>query len=257
MTPLLLSYLFNLFVFAFILFIWVTFIRNLVRTLRKEKGRNIKRPAPVATPSTASRAQRDNRNRNAHKQPAQTTHVANKDGGHFWQEILKKDPQEIHHLLRAYLPESFHKDLTQIFNSERPMKALVNFLRRPDVWPLLKSFPSQIESSVKTQKNLFQPKTASIAPSVSEDNDENYDAIADTEKDAATLSAEVDQVVVEYDQFAEYFKSMLDDVPSSPIPEKTASQMKLTDADRPAKKLNQAWLRDAVLGSIILEKPDY
>lgn len=260
MTPFLIPYFFNLVIFVFILIIWITFIRNLIRTMRQDQRGK----------TSSSREQRSPRNQwdKGHAQTVRQVHVDNatrsrrnsqsqQPATQTWQDLLKRDPKELYQLLRENMPDSYEREIKAIFNSQRPMMELVKFLRRKDVWPVLQSLPERLNTSRKKQAPLVKQKVVEAAPVAVQQNDDDYDKMfAQMDEDANYLSQEVDNFVSEYDGFADYFNSLLQDIPSSAPEVRATRHHRNKDNANINQEINREWLRDAVIASMILERPD-
>ncbi|MGO4995438.1 hypothetical protein [Jeotgalibaca porci] len=260
MTPFLIPYFFNLVIFVFILVIWITFIRNLIRTFRQDQRGK----------TSSSRSQHTQRNQwdKAHTQTVRQVHVDNATRSRrnsqsqqpktqTWQDLLKQDPKELYQLLRENMPDSYESEIKAIFNSQRPMMELVKFLRRKDVWPVLQSLPERLNSSRSTQKPLVKQKVAKTVPVAVQQYDDDYDEMfVQMDGDANYLSQEVDAFVSEYDEFADYFSSLLQDIPTSAPEVRATRHHRNKDNANIDQKINREWLRDAVIASMILERPD-
>lgn len=259
MNPYLISYFFNIFIFVFILVIWITFIRNLIRTLRQDqRGRT----------SPTSWSQRTQRNQwDKAPQTVRQVHVDNASRSkrnsqsqqetHTWQDLLKRDPKELYQLLRENLPDSYEREIKAIFNSQRPMMELVRFLRRKDVWPMLQTLPARLNEADRRETQPVRQTTVKAEPAAIPQNDDDYDQMfAQMDEDANSLSHEIDSFVTEFDEFADYFNSLLQDIPTSAPEVRATRHYRNKDNANIDQKINRKWLRDAVIASMILDRPD-
>ncbi|MGP6139998.1 MULTISPECIES: hypothetical protein [unclassified Jeotgalibaca] len=262
MTAIMISYLFNLLIFAFVLVIWVTFIRNLIRSARKDTRQTTKRnqwdKAPIT--KTVRQVSVDSAQTYSRSQSRRTNQSQTQTRNKSWQELLSDNPQELYQLLRDNLPDSYEEEIKAIFKSQRPMMELMKFLRRKDVWPVLQSLPRKIKTPDIKKGELFQTQKdeQSIASPYLEEEQPFYDETSDLDKDAVVLSQEIDAVINEYDGYAAYFGSLLNEVPKSSVETwQSISTSRNTTSGTKGKKLDKKWLRDAVIATVILEKPEY
>lgn len=260
MTALVVFYLINILVTVFVLAIWVIFIRNLIRSVRAEKRDTAQAPRnqwDKAQPQTVRQAKNAAYAADNVRDKRRTTNPA-QQRNQMLQELLARNPKELYQLLKENLPDSYQAEIEAIFKSPRPMFELVKFIRRKDVWPVLQSLPDKIKSAGDRKMELFEATKKSVPepifPEVQENAPESY---SEMDKDILYLSEEIDAVNAEYDGYADFFGSLLGDVPTSQIQTRrnlVSAQESKTGA--PKRKLDSQWLRDAVIASTILEKLD-
>lgn len=266
MNPFLITSFFNIFIFVFILIIWITFIRNIIRTIRQsQRGGASSRSGDTqrnqwdrAEPQTVRHVHVDNanqsrRNRNSHSQK-QT-----QQNGQSWQDLLKRDPKELYQLLRENLPDSYESEIKAIFNSDRPMMNLVKFLRRKDVWPILQSLPTRLSSPPKTAIQRTQPKVVQTMSVAVDQDDEEYDyntMFVEMDKDANNLNQEIDDFIKEFDGFGDTFDNMFQEISTSEPEVRATRHSRNNENANITQKIDRKWLRDAVIASMILERPE-
>lgn len=266
MNPFLITSLFNIFIFVFILIIWITFIRNLIRTLRQgQRGNATARSRATqrnqwdrAEPQTARQVHGDNASQSRKNRNSQSQ-MQMQQNGQTWQDLLKRDPKELYQLLRANLPDSYESEIKAIFNSERPMMNLVKFLRRKDVWPILQSLPTRLNTPQKTTTQFSQRKTVKTTPVAVEQGGEEYDyntMFAEMDENANNLNQEIDNFVNEFDGFADTFDNMFEGISISEPEVRATRHLRNRDNATINQKIDRKWLRSAVIASMILERPE-
>lgn len=266
MNLVLITSIFNVFIFVFILIIWITFVRNLIRTLRQgQRGGASSRSRDTqrnqwdrANPQTVRQVHVDNASQSRRNRNSQSQKQAQQNG-QTWQDLLKRDPKELYQLLRENLPDSYESEIKAIFNSDRPMMNLVKFLRRKDVWPILQSLPTRLSSPQKTDAQLIQPKTVQKMSVAVEQDDEDYDyntMFVEMDEDANNLNQEIDDFVKEFDGFSDSFDNMFPEISTSEPEVRATRHLRNNENANINQKINRKWLRDAVIASMILERPE-
>ena len=233
--------LFNLAVFIFIAAMWMTFIFNLIRSAKRSAD---KRTNKWAQPKQAvPRAQ----------QPVSNNRQGNRGGV---QQFLRQNPVELYRILKENLPDRYKDELKTIFSSANPGVELVKFLRRKDVWPLVQSLVRQEAgpAAEKRRRTAAEKKKPRFVPSSSI---EEEDGIADIASITDLLDREQQMVEAEYDAYGQTYDSMLSDVATEDVETTMQRETRLKDAKSAKAKVDKKWLRDAMVASIILERPEH
>lgn len=263
MTTIVITYLFNFFVIAFVLIIWGIFILNFFRSARKDNQKHRSRRSyretkgkQKGTWTSVSKSPGYTRALNGRNSQSQ---IESRNPQYSWQEMMQQNPQELYQLLRNQLPDSYEEEIIKIFNSQKPMMELMKFLRRKDIWPLFQSLQGKDQSSRQRGTQLFQNSDKTSVPIESgQDYSEAFESSNSIENDAILLNQDMDAVINEYDSYASFYETILDEIPKTSLETHSALSGKEVRATKINKKqLNKKWLRDAVIASVILEKRDF
>lgn len=211
----------------FVVGMWVTVIWNVIRAAKKNQNQNQNQRKSQDTPVSQT-PQRSNRRQTTTRQPARRQmQQTNKTGKNTnLQQLLRQNPAELYQTLKNNLPDRYKEEIKEIFNSPNPAKELIQFIRRPDVWPLIQTILR--DGTVEKRRNAVAPKPVVPQP-----------------------------IPVEEEPVEDYFEEWNTDIFSSEdsfvpldrvIPQTETSKQEQVD---------QSWLKDAVIASIILERPDY
>lgn len=234
--------LFNLAVFIFIVAMWMTFIFNLIRSAKRSAD---KRTNKWAQPKQAA--------------PRVQQQVNNKRQGNRGgvQQFLRQNPVELYRVLKENLPDRYKDELKTIFSSANPGVELVKFLRRKDVWPLVQSLVRQEAGPAAEMRNraaVEKKKPRSVPRPFIEEED---DTIADIASVADLLEKEQQMIEAEYDAYGHTYDTMLSDVATEDAETTMQRETRLKDAKSAKAKVDKKWLRDAMVASIILERPEH
>lgn len=239
-------FLFTIFVALMIGVSWVSFFRNLV-----DRNPQNRRRGPYSGGSRSwiernrSASQRQRRNGRPSSVPAmQPTRETDRQ---LVETLLQQSPQDLLHILKQYLPERYHGEIAKIQTSGNWRKELRSFIRRSDIWPILRK-------ALLTHPDAFQGgKKPSWDMSTFQGGEESQEELA------KQLELEYNELKVEYDRLLE---SEFEE--AEPIQVETAAALKSIQEQRqtapagsrmPLK--DREWLRQAILGSAILKRPEY
>lgn len=271
----LLPTLFNFAVLIFIVVIWIIFVRNFLREMRKGKqrtqnqwtqqtrtqqSRQIAKEPSVSSPSrrNAQRGTRTNARSQQRKRSTSWQSTSAKTDGQSirLRELMKYKPADLYRLLKDHLPEEYKEEIQSIFNSPNAEVELIKFIRRPDVWPTVQKSLAEISSGSSRRQTASRPMGSQKTPQAVVEKpsaDEEYIDLDWLDREDAQLQSEYDSVVHEFDYFME-------DISGKDLTEsiQTASSSSRFNKTRLDKEISdKKWLKEAVIATVILEKPDF
>lgn len=167
------------------------------------------------------------------------------------ENLFKQTPQELYHLMVNNLPEKYHQEIKNIFNSKSWKRNLWNFVRRKDVWPFLQG---ALKSEGTTRTDLFDesktyPRNKPLVREKTMDmQNDDQESILETDFEK------------EYDTFTR----MYDDISNSltfesltPVVEEKLVVLRKQSKKNKDHSDMKKWLKNAILSKEILDRQNY
>ena len=252
--------LLNLAITIFIIGMWVSFIRNLVRETRKNNDKRM-----TGTTRTASSQGREQMPAQTRQRPVIERVPANQPSRNTRADLnvqeLLQNPRTLYLELKQRLPKQYEQEIQDIFNSPNPNVRLINFIRRKEIWPIAQSILRDgISSKDQSSRNRQRPSSAprNVAPALVSELSDGTDYVEEMQEATDRIIREQEELVREYDGFGSDFdhvfeeSSLLDDSDYIQTESRSATRQ-----DEQRHKERQEWLKEAVKASIILERPEY
>lgn len=265
--------LFNLAITIFIIGIWASFIRNIIREVRKNNDKRMTGTTRSASNQTRQQVPTHNRPRNVGEQRPASQPVGNTRSDRNAQEMLQ-NPRTLYLELKQRLPRQYEEEIQEIFNSPNPHVKLIKFIRRKEIWPIAQSIlrdgvlskeeprsqrqVSSPRNAVQTPRNTVQTPISEPATEIYSELSMSTDYVDDMQEATDRIAREQDELVKEYDTFGTNFANVLED--SSLLGDNEYIQTESrreTRQDKQRFKERQEWLKQAILGSTVLERPEY
>ena len=247
--------------------VWFKFIKELLSTLTKNRskgqpGQNNRSNTVIKRNVQSKEQSRVDMRTNTRNVPQSRrnnsrTQESRKSSGsinaqNIIENLFKQTPQELYRLLVNNLPEKYHDEVKQIFNSQSWKRNLWSFVRRKDVWPLL--------------QNVLRTE-------VTEKLDQNESTRSNRKKDysvrttaSTTGSVQVNESEEDFEKDYDSFERMYDDISSSLASETFSSNNEelvvsknITNKKNKSKEIHidKKWLKNAVIAKEILKRPNF
>ncbi|AQS52974.1 hypothetical protein BW727_100581 [Jeotgalibaca dankookensis] len=228
MAGIAIAFVFNFIIVLFVAFVVGKFLRDLMQNARSSAYRN-------------TSAQGQNTQVNQTKTVESSRSVANN-----LQLLLKKEPAEQYQILRERLPERYHKELKSVYTSSQSKLAVIKFIRRKDIWPYLQDLKvSEGVRNLNKQPRIDQRKNTTQRLSGNLKQDTSYKPVE--------MEKYINDFTDEYDNYGVYFDQLLGDISSGLQP----PTKEIIQIEKITESKEKKWLRQAIIGSTILERPKH
>jgi len=158
--------------------------------------------------------------------------------------LLRQSPQDVTRFLKQYLPERYHGQIAVIMTSGDWRKGVRSFIRRSDVWPIVrKTLLANLNALRSSSKPAWEMSTSQGGEGTIEEL-------------ANQLELEYNELALEYDRL---LQAEFEDIDPSLL-ERAAATEVTRGASSAGGRLpvkNRVWLKQAILGSEILKRPEY
>lgn len=238
--------LFSIFIALMVGVSWISFMRNLV-------DRNARNRRPGSYPErSGSRMERNHsgsrtQRRSQRQNVSSSASSARATDRRLVEEVLRRSPQDVARLLREYLPERYHGEITRILTESDWRRGLQAFMRRSDIWPVLR------KALLTNPKALGSGNKPAWEMSTSQGGEGTMEELA------KQLELEYNELAVEYDRVLESeFEQIAPVQVQAATAIKSIEEKRQTAPDSSRLPLNnREWLKQAILGSEILNRPEY